>query len=343
MTQTPSFFRLARTAIAAAAFLVGAATVAQAQTPIRFSLDWRFEGPSAPFLVALEKGYYAEEGLAVTIDSGQGSVDAINRVAAGAYDISFGDINSLIRFLDRNPDNGVKAVFMLYNSPPFAVVGRKSLGITEPMDLEGRTLGAPEADGAYAQWPIFVAANGIDASKVTIENVGFPVREPMLLSGDVDAITGFAFSSALLIRSRLDDPEDASVFLMSDYGVKLYGNALIASPTLLAENPEAISGFIRATIRGLRDVIADPEASVDYVLARNDVAQRDMENLRLSYALDMNILTDEVKANGFGSIDPARMAEALEQLALVYEFENEPVIETFFDASFLPAQADRMP
>ena len=64
---------------------------------------------------------------------------------------------------------------MLYNSPPFAVVGRKSLGITEPMDLEGRTLGAPEADGAYAQWPIFVAANGIDASKVTIENVGFPV------------------------------------------------------------------------------------------------------------------------------------------------------------------------
>ena len=78
---------------------------------------------------------------------------------------------------------------------------------------------------------------------------------------------------------------------------------------------------------------------MDYVLARNDVAQRDMENLRLSYALDMNILTDEVKANRLpGSIDPARMAEALEQLALVYEFENEPVIETFFDAS-LPARA----
>ena len=69
---------------------------------------------------------------------------------------------------------------MVYNKPPFAVVGRKSRGVKEPKDLEGRKLGAPAPDGAYAQWKIFAQANNIDASKVTIENVGFPVREPML-------------------------------------------------------------------------------------------------------------------------------------------------------------------
>ena len=86
----------------------------------------------------------------------------------------------------------IKAIFMVYNKPPFSIVARKSRGVTKPKDLEGKKLGAPAPDGAYAQWPIFVKANNIDAAKVTIENVGFPVREPMLAAGQVDAITGFS-------------------------------------------------------------------------------------------------------------------------------------------------------
>lgn len=280
MTDLPHSGRgLGLGALALAAML--AAGAASAETPIRFSLDWRFEGPSAPFLVALDRGYFAAEGLAVTIDAGQGSVDAINRVASGAYDIAFGDINTLIRLIDAEPETPVKAVYMLYNSSPFAVVGRKSLGINEPKDLEGRTLGAPAADGAYAQWPIFVAENDIGASKVTIENVGFPVREPMLLAGQVDAITGFAFSSYLAVRMSLDDPEDATLFLMSDYGVELYGNALIAHTRLIEENPEALRGFLRAVTRGVKDVIADPAAALPLVLARSDIARPELEELRL--------------------------------------------------------------
>ena len=171
-----------------------ATTLAAAETNVKFTLDFKFEGPSAPFLVGLDKGYYKAEGLNVTIDSAAGSLEPINRVASGTYDMGFGDINSLIKFRDANPATPIKAVFMVYNRPPFSVVGRKSRGIAKPKDLEGKKLGAPAPDGAYAQWPIFVQANGIDASKVTIENVGFPVREPMLAAGQVDAITGFSFS-----------------------------------------------------------------------------------------------------------------------------------------------------
>ena len=161
---------------------------AAAQTAVKFTLDWKFEGPAAPFLVAIDRGHFTAEGLDVSIDTGNGSVEPINRVASGNYDIGFGDINTLIKFRDQNPANNIKAVFMVYNKPPFAIVTRKSRGIREPKDLEGKKLGAPAGDGTFAQWPIFVHANGIDASKVTVENVGFPVREPMLAAGQVDAI-----------------------------------------------------------------------------------------------------------------------------------------------------------
>ena len=195
---------IGRTGLAAAAFLGAtlALAPAHAQQAIKFSLDFKFEGPSAPFLVAIDKGYFKAEGLDVTIDSAAGSLEPINRVASGTYDMGFGDINSLIKFRDANPNNPIKAVFMVYNKPAFSIVGRKSRGVTKPKDLEGKKLGAPAPDGAYAQWKIFTQANGIDASKVTVENVGFPVREPMLAAGQVDAITGFSFSSFINLKDR---------------------------------------------------------------------------------------------------------------------------------------------
>src|SRR6185436_2319351 len=183
--------RLRNCVAAACASLValGAASAALAQTPVKFTLDWRFEGPAAPFTVALDKGYFKAEGLDVTIDTGNGSRESIPRVASGTYDIGAGDVNSLIRFRDENPSIDLKAVMMVYDRPPFAIVGRKSKGIApDPKSLAGKKFGAPAADGAYAQWPIFKSVNSLDDSTMKFENVGFPVREPMLASGEVDAV-----------------------------------------------------------------------------------------------------------------------------------------------------------
>lgn len=328
-----------------AGFFLAATLVADASaadTPVKFSLDFKFEGPSAPFVLPLDKGYYKAEGLDVTVDSAAGSLEPINRVASGTYDMGFGDINSLMKFRDANPNVPIKAVFMVYNRPPFSVVGRKSRGVTDPKSLEGKKLGAPAPDGAYAQWPIFVQANGIDASKVTIENVGFPVREPMLAAGQVDAITGFSFSSFINLKDKGVPVDDIVVLLMADYGVNLYGNAIIVNPKFAAEKPEAVKGFLRAFLKGLKETVKSPSTAVDSVLKRNDVAKKPTELERLNMAIRDNIVTPEVKANGYGGIDNARFAKAIEQIGLTYKWKNAPPKpEDIFDTSYLPPAADR--
>jgi NitT/TauT family transport system substrate-binding protein len=334
------FVRLGRIGLFTALAL--AATAASAQTPIKFSLDFKFEGPAAPFVVAIDKGYFKAEGLDVTIDTAGGSLEPINRVASGTYDMGFGDINSLIKFRDANPGTPIKAVYMVYNKPPFSIVGRKSRGVSVPKDLEGKKLGAPPPDGAFAQWPIFVQANSIDASKVTIVSVGFPVREPMLASGEVDAITGFSFSSYINLKDRGVPANDITVLLMADFGVNLYGNTIMVNPKFAAEKPEAVKAFLRAFTKGLHDTVKNPGTAVESVLKRNDVAKKETELERLQIALKDNILTPEVKKNGFGGVDEARLDQSVDQIALTYTFKAaKPKGSEVFDASYLPDAALR--
>src|SRR2546429_7700749 len=137
---------------------------------------------------------------------------------------------------------------MISDIPASATGTTAKTGITKPKDLEGRVLGAPAADGAYAQWKAFVKENGIDDSKVKIENVGFPVREPMLAEGKVDAITGFSFSMHYNLLQKGLKPEDIKVMLMADHGLVLYGNAIMVNPEYAKANPKVVETFVRGTI-----------------------------------------------------------------------------------------------
>ena len=331
-----------RLAALAAAVVFSGAALAQKEIQVRFALDWRFEGPSAPFFVAIDKGYYKAEGLNVSIDPGAGSVEGINRVASGAYEIGFADINSLIKYRDNPRNLPVKAVMMVYDTPAFSIVSLKKNGISKPKDLEGKVLGAPAPDGAYAQWPIFVHANKIDASKVKIENIGFPVREPMLAQGKVDAITGFWFSSYMNLKANGVKDEDIVVLHMRDYGVDLYGNVIVANPDFMRFSPKALAGFVKATIRGIQDTVKDPERAIDSMMKRNPIAKRDVELERLKLSLQKNFVTPDVQKNGLGAVDMKRLERSIDQIGLTFQYTNKPKAADIFTAQYLPPKEQRL-
>jgi NitT/TauT family transport system substrate-binding protein len=331
-----------RFAVMLVAMLVSGASLAQKTTPVRFALDWRFEGPAAPYFVAIDKGYYKAEGLDVTIDPGSGSVEGINRVASGAYEMGFADINSLVKYRDNPRNLAVKAVMMVYDTPAFSIVTLKKTGIKGPKDLEGKILGAPAPDGAYAQWPIFVQANKIDASKVKIENVGFPVREPMLAQGKVDAITGFWFSSYMNLRANNVPADDIVVLHMRDYGVDLYGNVIIANPDFMRFSPKAVAGFVKATIKGIQDTIKSPETAIDSLMKRNPIAKRDVELERLKLSLAKNFVTPDVQKNGLGGVDPKRLERSFDQIGLTFKYTNKPKGADIFTSQYLPPKEQRL-
>ncbi|MFN7122601.1 MAG: ABC transporter substrate-binding protein, partial [Hydrogenophaga sp.] len=231
---------------AAALASLAAMGSAQAQTPIKFQLDWRFEGPAALFLQPAAKGYFKAAGLDVTIDSGNGSGGTVTRVASGTYDMGFADMAALMEFHANNPDapNKPVAVMMVYNNTPAAVLALKKSGITKPADLNGKKLGAPVFDAGRKGFPIFQKANNV--TNVAWTSMDPPLRETMLVRGDIDAITGFSFTSLLNLEARGVKADDVVIMNYADYGVKLYGNAIIASPKMIAENPAAVKAFLTA-------------------------------------------------------------------------------------------------
>ena len=310
-------------------------------TPVRFSLDGRVEGPSALFLLPLDRGYYKNELLNVTMDDAANAFEPISRVASGTYDMALADINAVIRFRDQNPTAPIRSIFMVYNRPPFAIVGRKSRGISDPKSLEGKRLGAPPLTATIQQWPVFAKLNEVDASKVTLEPIALPVRIPMLAAGQLDAALGYAFRLYVDLKDRGVPVGDIIQLQMPDYKLKLYGAVIIVNSKFATEHPEAVRKFLRATIRGFRETIRNPTTAVEPVLRRDEQAKKDVEVERLRMAIRDNVVTPEVRANGFGAVDPVRMEEAIAQMALGYSFKARPKADAAFDASFLPPAAER--
>lgn len=313
-----------------------------AQTAVKFTLDWVFQGPTSPFLVALDKGYYKAEGLDVTMDPGQGSAGAIQRVATGAYQIGFADVNSLIECNAKNPGKEILCVFIAYDFPPFGVYALKKSGIRGPKDLEGKKLGAPGFDASFRLFPAFAKKTGIDRSKIESVNLTPQLREQSLVQGSVDFVSGHYLSSILDLKARNVGIEDVVAMTYSDAGMDVYGNGIIVSPEFAAANPNAVTGFIRATAKAWRELVATPAIGIAAAKKRDPLINEALETERLAMSLRMNVLAPWVRANGMGDVDPTRFARSGKDVAEAFNLPAAPEPDKVFTSRFLPPKADRM-
>lgn len=308
---------------------------------IKVNPSWLLQGDNAPITLAREKGYFAEQGLDVTIERGFGSADTLAKVAAGQFEIGFGDMYSMIEFNTKNPNDPLVAVAAPYNKSPFSIVTMTKSGITEPEGLAGKKMGAPAGDAPRKLWPVLAQEVGVDANSVEWITMEPKLRETFLLKGDVDAVSGFVTSVVPSLVKGGAKPEDMEIFLYNDHGLDLYGNAVIVKKSFLEENPEVVKGFLAAYIKGLQDTLKDPQAGLASVMAAGDsLMDENAEKLRLQIALEDLYITPEVEKNGLGAVDTARLEKTIEQVAKGLGVAV-PKLEDVFDDSYLPPASDR--
>jgi NitT/TauT family transport system substrate-binding protein len=311
---------------------------------IQFTLDRPIDAVAAPFVMAQASGLFSAEELNVTMGAANGAQEAIARVSSGASDLALVDINALIRHRDKEKTDGprVKAVFVLFNQAGYSIIARKSRGIQTLADLSGKGLGVVEGDPAAKFWPAIAKLNGIKLSSVKQSVISPAVREPMLSAGQVDAVTGSSFLSAVNLKDRGVPAEDLVLLKFADYGSEAYGYAVIVNPAFAAAKPEAVKRFVRATIGGLQLAIKQPAGAIEQVVSRMDGGSRDLEMERLRVILRDNILTAEVRRNGLGGIDTARFEKSIDQIADDFKFQKRPTATDIFDDTFLPPLNGRL-
>ena len=228
---------------------------AEAVDNVTLITDFGFNGRHAYYYYALEKAYYKDAGIDLTIVRGQGSADAVKQVAAGTAQLGFADTSAVI-FGRANDGIPVKLVAVIYARPPHAIYVLKESGISKPKDLEGRTV----ADTAFSAVPkmfaAYAKAAGIDASKVKWIVAGSDTLPGMLSLGRVDGIGQYTVGEPLLKKSAA--PKEITKLAYADAGLNFYGAGLIATENTIKSQPDMIRRFVAATMRGLKDACAKP-------------------------------------------------------------------------------------
>jgi NitT/TauT family transport system substrate-binding protein len=334
--------RLHRSLVALGLCVALLPAAALAQTKIKLVLNWKYEGPQAWFFLAQDKGYFKAEGLDVQIDQGEGSAAAIPKVASGTYQAGFGDINALTDFASKRPNEAPVGVYMLYNTPPFTIVVKQDSPIKTPKDLEGKTIGGPANDAALKLFPAFAKMTGVNSSRIKITNMAPNLREQMLVRDQVDAVFGYVTTVSFSAKAMgLDPAKDLRFIRYGDYGMDLYSNAVFFSRSFVKDNPKAVEGFVKALNRAIKEVLADPDKGIDYVMQREPLLNRELQKEKLLATLHNDMNHREIGRIGLGDVDSARLQRAIDIVVEANQLARTPASAEVFDRSFLPSQANR--
>jgi len=311
-------------------------------TTIKFKLGWTTQGSDAAFFYARDNGYFKEEGLNVVIDKGNGSGATVTHIMSGAYDAGFGDVNAIIQNAATKPEEAPVMVYMVWNQPPFAIVTKNGSGINSIKDFEGRTLGGAQGTPTTRLLPVFVQKNKLEGEKIKLSNMAPNLQEPMLIKGDIDAALVFNITSYFnLVLNNQDPDKDYKWFSFGDYGMDLYSNGVMVSRKLIASNPKAVAGLVRAINKGMIAVAKDQNAGIKAALNFDNQINVDVEKRRLQYSFTKLIVSPEMKEIGVGDVKDDRMTRAIGIVVEGYQLARTPAPSEIFSREFLPPRAER--
>ena len=297
----------------AAGLAAGLATpfVARAATDLTFTLPWLAEGSNLIAFVAKSKGFWAKNGLNVTVSRGFGSTASAEAIAAGKFDFGMSVATSGIEIaakglplvqLATTGYDATMCVAVLEDSP-----------IRTPKDLEGKTIASVVTSGDYPFRPIFLKRAGVDESKIKPILVDPKVRERLLLDKKVDALSGFAISMAPTLYAAGRRPR---FMLYSKYDLPLYHNVLMTQPARLAKDPGQCEAMVNGLIEAMKFTLLDPAAAQEIFF--KEVPEMAMvtqakERLRVGLGIWMvQAMYAPARTNGLGFGDPADYAKMID-------------------------------
>ena len=337
MMRAPTRRSVLSTGLAAGLLAAPGVHAQAARRRVRFCLDWTWQSAHSAWTLAADRNFFAEAGLDVQIDRGFGSGDTMTKVAAGTYDIGFADTNLLLKFNHENPTAQLTSVFILYDASPNAAIFLKSSGITKPKDLEGRKISVTDGEGTRLLFPIFARANQLDMSKIELLSVTAQLRDTMVVQRRADATLGFLTTTALNMVGAGVPRGDIGWLQYNSWGVALYSSGLVVRKDYAERNPEAVSAFIAATIRGLRAMLAEPAAAMASLKRREPLIDEAIEISRNELINEVALLTPNVRANGVSTVDRARFEASAAQVAEAFGIPIRPAMDFTYTDRFLPA------
>jgi NitT/TauT family transport system substrate-binding protein len=309
--------------------------------PLRFLLNWKYQGPNAPFLLAQDRGWFRDAGLDVRFDIGEGSSAIPPALAAGTCDAGFGDLNALIELKAKDPAADATTVFNIYSRAPMCVVSLKDRALTVPAQLAGRRLCSPPFDTGFRMFPAFARAAGLDPATVTLVPGTPAERDQRLLKGEVDGAMGFDATIMFAMRALGHAPDEFAVLYYGDHGFDVYSSAVMVAPSFARRHPAAVRGLLAAINRAWLEALRDPGPAVAAVLARDPALDGGIVRDHLRWVLEHQLVTDESRRLGLGAMDPARITRNATMLMEAFGLPAAPDAAALYDASFLPPAAER--
>ncbi len=283
------------------------AVPAAAADKATLQLNWFHLADHAPIYLALKKGYYAEEGIDLTVVRGNGSADSAKKVDLGQAEFGISDAPTVVTAISKGAN--LKIVAVVFDKAGNNVFFKKSANIKEPKDLIGKKIAVPPADSHRVLWPAFAKVNKLDESKVTMVNVKPEGKQAIVAANEVDA--SFDLYTSYAIWEKVLGKGQVGNLLWADYGLPIYGHTYFVNTELIAKNPKLIERFLRATHKGWRDAQADPAAAMDAMTAAVPGLDREALLATMPQIMDLCI-TERSKKNGIGWIEPEIMQKTID-------------------------------